>query len=207
MSLPGALRSAIAGALRSTVSASRGALGLPARRATEDRRVLEQVILPEYARRAEIRRVLFVGCASYTQPYQHLFAHCEYWTIDAVAQRSRFGSRHHIVDRLENLGRHVAAGYFDLIVCNGVLGWGLNRATDAEAAFTACHLHLREDGELVLGWNDTAPHNRVTPSDLPALARFQPQIFGPLQTVRLRVVGAHRHVFDFYRKVDLKKQL
>jgi hypothetical protein len=163
------------------------------------------VILPDYARRADIRRVLFVGCASYTQPYENLFAHCEYWTIDPAAQRSRYGSRHHIVDRIENLGRHVAAGYFDLIVCNGVLGWGLNSATDAEAAFASCHLHLRNDGELVLGWNDVAPRNRVTPSDLPALARFEPQVFAPLHTARLRMSVPHRHVFDFYRRRDSKK--
>ena len=182
---------------------------MSARRQTEDRRVLEQVILPAYAHRADIRRVLFVGCAAYTQPYANLFAHCEYWTIDPAAQRARYGSRHHIVDRLENLGRHVAADYFDLIVCNGVLGWGLDNVNAADAAFAACHQHLRCGGELVLGWNDVAPRNRVVPGDVRALERFEPHVFDPLQTAQLRVPVAHRHVFNFYRRADTtrKKEL
>ena len=115
--------------------AARRALGLSAQLHTEDRRALEQVILPEYARRTDIARILFVGCAAYTQRYGALFGAREYWTIDPVARRSRYGSPHHIVDQLQNLGRHVRPAYFDLIVCNGVLGWGLNTPADAEIAF------------------------------------------------------------------------
>lgn len=195
-----AVRLAAAGVLRSIGSAVRRALGLSVRRPTEDRRVLEEVILPAYARRADIRRVLFVGCAAYTQPYEALFAHSEYWTIDAVPRRRRYGSRNHIVDRLENLGRHVPAAHFDLIICNGVLGWGLNERSDANTAFAACHQHLREAGELVIGWNDVAPRNRVVPSDVAALRRFESVSFEPLQTAQFEVAVPHRHVFNFYRK-------
>ena len=162
--------------------------------------MLEQVILPAYARRSEIQRVLFVGCAPYTQHYGELFGEREYWTIDPVAQRRRYGSQRHIVDRLENLARHVQPAYFDLILCNGVLGWGLNAPNTAEAAFAACHRHLRDGGELVLGWNDVAPRNRVAPDDVRALTRFEPLQFAPGQTARLRVDGSQKHVFDFYRK-------
>jgi hypothetical protein len=118
--------STVQGLLRTVVLAARRALGLPATLRTEDRRILEQVILPEYARRPDIARVLFVGCAPYTQRYGETFGGREYWTIDPVARRRRYGSERHIVDRLQNLGNHVPAGYFDLVVCNGVLGWGLN---------------------------------------------------------------------------------
>jgi hypothetical protein len=167
---------------------------------TEDRRILEQVILPAYAQRIDVQRVLFVGCAAYTQPYEQLFAGREYWTIDPIASRRRYGSARHIIDRLENLGRHAQREYFDLIVCNGVLGWGLNAPDAADAAFVACHTCLRAGGELVLGWNDISPRNQVLPDALPALWRFEPLTFAPLQTARLRVDVAHRHVFDFYAK-------
>ncbi len=182
------------------LSAGRRVLGHSALRQTEDRRLLEQVILPAYARRADIERVLFVGCAAYTQPYGALFSGREYWTIDPVLRRRRYGSEHHIVDRLENLGIHVRDGHFDLIVCNGVLGWGLNSPADADAAFAACHRHLREGGELVLGWNDIEPRNRIVPDDLPSLRRFETRVFDPLQSARNRVDVPHRHVFDFYLK-------
>ena len=40
---------------------------------TEDRRILEQTILPFFAARSEFRRVLFVGCDWYTNSYRELF--------------------------------------------------------------------------------------------------------------------------------------
>jgi SAM-dependent methyltransferase len=173
--------------------------GRAVRRDTPDRRLLEDQILPACARRPDIRRVLFVGCAPYTRHYEAAFTHAEYWTIDPHAHR-RWGAHRHVEDRLEHLGRHIAAGYFDLIVCNGVLGWGLDRRADAEAAFAACHTALRAGGELVIGWNDVRPRNGIRPDTLQALARFElsglPEIGGP----RIQVEGPRRHVFEFYRK-------
>jgi SAM-dependent methyltransferase len=128
--------------------------GRAPRRVSEDRRVLEQQILPAYAREPGITRVLFAGCASYTQHYEALFAGHKYWSIDPVAARQRHGARRHITDSLQHLAIHVPAGYFDLIVCNGVLGWGLNARKEADAAFAACHAALREGGHLLMGWND-----------------------------------------------------
>ena len=192
--------SAVQGLLRTLMLTARRALGGSAHLHTEDRRILEQVILPEYARRIDIARILFVGCAAYTQRYGELFGAREYWTIDPVARLSRYGSRHHIVDQLQNLGNHAEPGYFDLIICNGVLGWGLNAPEDADSAFAACLTHLRAGGELMLGWNNVAPRNRVLPDDIAALRRFDHVAFGPAQTVRWAVDAANRHVFDFYRR-------
>ena len=188
------------GLWRSVVQAGRRALGLPSQLHTEDRRILEQVILPQYANRSDIGRILFVGCAAYTQGYARLFAGREYWTIDPVPRRRRYGSDRHIVDALQNLGSHVRAEYFDLIVCNGVLGWGLNALADADAALAACFVHLRSRGELVLGWNDVAPRNRVLPEDVPSVKRFESNAFGTARIARWRVEGANQHVFDFYRR-------
>ena len=179
---------------------ARRALGLSSQLHTADRRALEQVILPEYARRSDIARILFVGCAAYTQRYGELFGAREYWTIDPVARRRRYGSRRHIVDQLQNLGRHVPPGYFDLIICNGVLGWGLNAPEDADSAFAACLTHLRAGGELMLGWNNIMPRNRVLPDDITALRRFARVQFGPSRTARWIIDTGNRHVFDFYQK-------
>jgi hypothetical protein len=192
--------STVQGLLRTVVLAARRALGLPALLRTEDRRILEQVILPEYARRPDIARVLFVGCASYTQRYGEIFGGREYWTIDPVARRRRYGSERHIVDQLQNLSSHVPPGYFDLVVCNGVLGWGLNAPEDANTALAACHTHLRAGGDLLLGWNDIVPRNRVLPEDIPALRRFKAAPLSSRQVARWAIDAPNRHVFDFYRK-------
>jgi SAM-dependent methyltransferase len=191
---------AMQGMLRSIRSGAESCLGRPAALRTEDRRILEEQIIPALADRADIRRVLFVGCASYTRHYELLFDRQEYWTIDPSPLRERWRARRHIRDRLEHLGRHVASAYFDAIVCNGVLGWGLDRRVDAEAAFRACHEALRAGGELIVGWNDVKPRNRVNPASLRSLARFGRTASPLTGATEIRIDAPHRHVFEFYRK-------
>jgi SAM-dependent methyltransferase len=190
---------AIQGLGRSLSISWQEARGRSPHRRSEDRRVLEQTILPAFARAPEITRVLFAGCASYTRHYEALFSGAEYWSIDPAPANRRHGARHHITDELQRLTRHVPDGYFDLIVCNGVLGWGLDTPAEAEAAFAACHTALRDGGHLLLGWNDLFPRNRVRPDELQSLSRFERAPFGPF-AARLRIEVPHRHVYDFYRK-------
>ena len=186
--------------IRTLANAGRSALGMPARISTQDRRILEQTILPAYAARADIRRVLFVGCADYTQHYSRIFAKTDYWTIDPLRSRARYGSERHLVAPLQELDGYVPAGSFDLIVCNGVLGWGLNRLEDAEQAFACCLRTLCEGGELLVGWNDVGGRNRVRPENIAALRRFELYPCPALGAVRMIVAGANRHAYDFYRK-------
>lgn len=195
---------AVQGLMRSVVAANERLLGRPVFRATLDRRLLESRILPALARRVDITRLLFVGCASYTRHYEALFERTEYWTIDPSSRRQRWAAGHHIRDRLERLGLHVPRGYFDAIVCNGVLGWGLDRRADAETAFEACFDALRSRGELIVGWNDVPPHNRVVPGCVSALGRFVRADFDAFRASQIRIDVPHRHVFEFYRKPGVR---
>ncbi len=178
----------------------RSLLGRPFRLRTDDRRVLDQVIIPELAGRAGIERVLFVGCAIYTQHYEGLFGGAEFHSIEPDPRQARWGARRHVVDVLQNGAAHWAPGYFDLIVCNGVYGWGLDARDDIERAMNACFTLLRERGLLILGWNDTPERTPVPLTDISALARFEPHAFAPLGASRHLCAGAHRHVFSFFEK-------
>jgi len=191
---------AVRGLLRSLELAGEVLSGRPMRRRARDRTLLECHVLPAYARRDDVRRVLFVGCARYTRHYEQWFTQAEYWTIDPRPRNRRWGARLHLCDRLERLDRHVAPDYFDLIVCNGVLGWGLNRREDADAAFAACRHALRSGGELLLGWNDVYPHNAVQPQTLASLQRYERCAVYGLGRPVVRIDVPHRHVFECYRK-------
>jgi SAM-dependent methyltransferase len=191
---------ALQGALRSASDWLMDIAGRPVRRRSADRRFLEEAILPALSRRGDVRSVLFVGCARYTRHYEALFPNAEYWTIDPDPRRRRWGARRHIVDRLERLDGHRIGDTFDLIVCNGVLGWGLNRRADAESAFQACHRALCAGGHLVLGWNDVAPRNAVRPDTVQALGRFAPCVLHGVGGPVVRIDAPNRHVFEFYRK-------
>jgi SAM-dependent methyltransferase len=170
---------------------------------TEDRRVLEQVIFPQFLADPSIRRVLFVGCDWYTKVYEEIFAGREYWTIELDPGRAKFGSsQKHIIDSIENLDRHAPEGHFDLILCNGVFGWGLNERPAVERAFEQCHQRLREGGILLVGWNDIPQRRPMLLSDCDALGQFERMEFEPLGTSDYLVAGDHRHTYSFYRKTE-----
>jgi len=168
--------------------------------ATDDRRVLEGVIFPYFLERPEFSKVLFVGCDWYTRRYNRVFAGKEYWTIDKSEKQRVYGAARHVTDSLARLREHFGASYFDLILCNGVVGWGLDREDEARESFVASYQCLRERGLLLLGWNDVA---RKTPFPVEACveaAGFRPRVFPPLGTARHLTRTRNRHIFSFYAK-------
>ncbi|MGC1523540.1 MAG: hypothetical protein WA803_18495 [Steroidobacteraceae bacterium] len=171
---------------------------------TEDRRILEQVIFAHFRADPSIETVLFVGCDSYTAHYQHrYFAKHDYWTIDPQTTQRRFGARQHVVGRVEELGRYFPSGYFDLIILNGVYGWGLNSAADCDAAISQCHLCLTGAGELLIGWNDMPGRDPAPLSEVRSLSRFAKRSFPAFGSWRCLTNTPNRHTFCFYQKTEV----
>jgi SAM-dependent methyltransferase len=164
------------------------------------RKVLEQTIIPFYANRHDIKKVLFVGCDYYTSHYWKFFRSKEFWTIEPDRGKKVFGSKYHIVDKLENLHRHFEPDYFDLIICNGVYGWGLNSKEQCEIGFQNCYNYLRGGGELMLGWNDLPERGFVPLENIKSIAKFRHQPHSPFSSWRYHTGSPNRHVFDFYVK-------
>jgi SAM-dependent methyltransferase len=176
-------------------------LGLPTPLNTTDRIVLEQVIFPQYSQDAAIRKMLFVGCGTYTAHYQRLFfPHKDFWTIEPDPGASRHGARQHVIAPLEELERHFPENEFDLIICNGVFGWGLDGHAQCEAAFSQCHSRLAHDGHFLFGWDDVPRRTPVALETLSSLTRFRPYTFPPLRTSRYVTETPYRHTYAFYRK-------
>lgn len=185
------------------------ALGFEATLPSPDRTLLDSTILPALGSRPDITRILFVGTAFYTKYYAKFFPGKEFWTIDRVQRRARFGAGHrHIVDSVENVDHHFKPGALDLIVCNGVFGWGLNARDDVERAFGGFYECLRVGGLLLLGWDDVPEYRPFHPEETTALARFDHYRFEPLGTDRYAFKGSgssnadrrSSHVFSFYEK-------
>lgn len=169
---------------------------------THDRRILEQIIFPGYLADPRIRRVLFVGCDNYTVQYGEFFASVDFWTIEPDPKKQRYGARQHVVGTLEQLDRLFKPGSFDLVLCNGVFGWGLNTAEQCEAAFGNCRTCLADGGHLMIGWDDT-PGAKLASTrlcDIESLSRFDRFAFPVLGTWRYVTDTPYRHTFEFYRK-------
>jgi SAM-dependent methyltransferase len=165
-----------------------------------DRRVLEGVIFPWLLAQPQLQRVLFVGCAWYTVRYHARFAGKDYTTLEPEPRQARYGAPRHLVGRLEALDRLVAPASLDLIVCNGVVGWGLDCPAAVNTAFVACHRALRPGGVLLVGWNDTVRRNGRVLMLAPALLRFLPLVCPPLGRAQVETAGVSRHVFSFYQR-------
>jgi SAM-dependent methyltransferase len=169
--------------------------------ANEDRRVLEQIVFRYYAAQPDINRILFVGCQPYTRHYERAyFPRREFWTIDPDEKLRKFGSSRHVVAPLENLDDFFAEDYFDLILCNGVFGWGLDAPENCERAFLNCHSRLRNDGHLLVGWNDVPSRTPFPIESIESLHRFRSFTFPAFGSFRYLTQTAYRHTYNFYLK-------
>ncbi len=183
------------------VRAVRYALRLPTPMHTEDRRILERVIFRHYAAQPEVRSVLFVGCQWYTRHYgRSYFAEHDYWTIDPCEEARKHGARQHLIAPLERLDAFFPERYFDLIICNGVFGYGLDSREQCEAAFDHCYTRLAEGGQFVLGWDDVPTRTPIALESLQSLKRFRRIKFPPLGAERYLTDTSYRHVYEFFAR-------
>ncbi len=186
---------------RFAVRVVRYMLGLAVPMDTEDRRVLERIIFPYFSALTDLHSVLFVGCDWYTKHYESaFFSSHEFWTIDSAPRARKFAGRRHLVAPLEELGGQFAEEYFDLIICNGVYGFGLDSLTQCQQAFAACHARLRTGGYFLLGWDDIPARTPVPLADISSLHLFRRFTFPPLAAWRYLTETPYRHTYDFYRK-------
>jgi len=167
---------------------------------SEDRSILECMIMPFYQLSLAHSAILFVGTDWYTHGYSRMFSRKTYITIDPNPDRARYGAEHHIIDDVSNIEQYMAPGSLDVVFLNGVIGWGLNSQDEAERAFAACHCCLRKGGHLVLGWNDLPEHLPFPIEAVESLNQFRPLVFPPLATSEHLVDNEWRHTFSFFCK-------
>ena len=156
-----------------------------------DRELLVRGYLPAFAARGG--RILWVGCRPYTMGYPALLEceGAEVWTTDVEDRAQAWGrpGRH----RTGDIGEADALFgdiVFDTVLCNGVLGWGVDTRKHQAKALAAMAAILKPGGRLLLGWNtDKTPD----PADL-AEQHFEPSPMGELAE-RMAVPGV-THVYD-----------
>jgi SAM-dependent methyltransferase len=170
------------------------------RHETPDRDVLEQVIFPALRERADMRRILFVGCDWYTRNYPRAFADRELWTIDVDPAKARYGAHRHVVDTVAKLDAHFLPASFDAVIFNGIFGYGVDDPGEAEAIVGQCFECLRPRGLFILGWDDEEGIRPVPPDTIAALRRFEPMTLPPFTGPSYATFGPVRHVFEFYAR-------
>jgi SAM-dependent methyltransferase len=177
-------------------------LGFKPRHRARDRRLLDEEILPRLAANDRLARILFVGCDWYTEHVEQMFVSRgrAYTTIEIDPARARHGGRRHIVGALADLGRHSPPGSFDLIVCNGVIGWGLNDPAQIERSMEACVQALAQGGVLLLGWDDVPEKLPIPIEAIEALRSLRPAAPEGFEAAPIRTDTYSNHTFAFFAK-------
>jgi SAM-dependent methyltransferase len=178
-------------------------LGLKTPIYTEDRIIFEDEIQPYFIKEDQYQNILFVGCEYYTKHYNRWYKGKNYYTYDYNPRKRRFGCRKHIIDCIENVETHFEKESLDLILCNGVYGWGLNERDHANQAFNGCYQSLRPGGVLMVGWNGIDDERYVIPcppNELESLQLFDPFQFPTRKQSRIASEGSFHHVFEFYQR-------
>ena len=167
-----------------------------------DRRLLEETVLAGYAADPGLRILLFVGCDWYTRGYAELFAPARerLRTVDIDPAKARFGAPGHVVAPMQEIGRHFAPASVDVIVANGIYGWGIDDRAGLGVAFAAAHAVLKPAGTLVLGWNDVAALAPFDPEPVALATGFVRSAANPLGAWRTTTATPLRHTFDAYAR-------
>ncbi len=180
--------------LRSTVF-NRYVIGMP------DRRYLDNVIIPGLAR-AGVKRVLSVGCASYTRHNPALLESLgmECWTADIMPENAIWGSpHHHTVCDIADIEKHVPAAHFDAILFSGVMGYGVSGAM-MDTVASALHAILQPDGILLIGWNKGRVEDPCTLRAVTSRFTHGSKLNLPAR----KEIDKSTHVFDWFVKTAIR---
>jgi len=174
--------------------------GIDVRKRRIDRKILEQTIFPEILKSTETQHILFVGCAWYTLHYPRIFQSHEFYTMELSHEESKYGAPKHIIDSCENIDEHFEPSSLDVVILNGVYGFGLNHLPAIEKTLSAIHSCLKHGGLFVFGWNDLPSATPYAIEQLTGLNAFCPYVFPVLNTAIHESDEKNRHRFHFYRK-------
>ena len=168
-----------------------------------DRRFLEDGIITKLLADHRYQRILFAGVEIYTWHYRHLLHDREFHTIEKDPNKSHYGNKgKHTLGSVCELEMHYGPGQFDVVLFNGLIGYGLDSAPDVEQALSSAYEVLADGGLLIIGWNNTPDHLRFVLGDLPSYRRyvgFTPYALG-LTSHRHEIANSNRHTFDFLSK-------
>ncbi|MFZ4068780.1 MAG: class I SAM-dependent methyltransferase [Caulobacterales bacterium] len=169
-----------------------------------DRQALTGTIFKALAHQTDAlqagKRALWIGCQHYTADYPALLeaTGAEIWTTDIDPAVAKFGrAGRHVSADLTAIDAKFEPGFFDLALCNGVLGWGVDLEAAQRAAYRAMAAILKPGGVLLIGWNTHKLRDPLVSGYFaPHFARYELPGVG----ARLVVPGA-THVFDLFAKV------
>lgn len=147
----------------------------------------------------EPQQLLFLGLDKHNWHYPRLL-HATFHSLDISPRNAVYGrpGLHRIGNALD-MAEHYGADAFDVVIANGLLGFGIDGEAGLRRLLAQCHAVLRPGGVLVLGYNDLAERTPFPVEVGPEFEEFVPAIDGVIAS-RHMVDDPYRHVYCFCRK-------
>lgn len=178
-------------------------VGIDFRLDTPSRVFLETRVFAYLNRLAALQRepqqLLFLGLDKHNWHYPRLLR-ATFRSLDISPRNAVYGrpGLHRIGDALD-MAEHYGADAFDVVVANGLLGFGIDGEAGLRRLLAQCHAVLRPGGVLVLGYNDLPERTPFPVEVSPEFEEFVPAIDGVIAS-RHMVDDPYRHVYCFCRK-------
>lgn len=146
-------------------------------------------------------KALFVGIDKHNWHYPRLL-NAEFHSLDIEARKAVYGQPgRHWTGSATRMAGYYGGNVFDVVVANGLLGFGIDEALGCRQLLENCEAVLKPGGLLVLGYNDRpdrVPYP-VLPMALGLFDEFTPPIAGVAGALH-RVDDTFQHVFLFLKK-------
>lgn len=147
------------------------------------------------------KKLLFIGVASYTWHYYANLAYAVF-TIELNEERAKFGKKGaHVIGSATELSRFYATSSFEVIIANGLIGYGLNSEQDFDKLMLECHRCLKSGGILILGYNNDEKHLNFRVANSAHYGKYReitPEIEG-VTSASVMVHSMNHHTFTFLK--------
>lgn len=179
-----------------------------------DRIILEQTIIPALDYGNVCGNVCFVGTDKHTDHYPSLFSQASLFILNKDGNRFLEGSVQNLLGNLQDLDKIAGKNFFDVIIANGLAGYGTDTPEEVEKCFNGAYESLKIGGIFVWGWSDSSHLRIIDPIFINH--HFRPYLFNLLGTWRYSTILAYdptiqyhatieriinqNHTFDFYKK-------
>ncbi|MFG0233424.1 class I SAM-dependent methyltransferase [Achromobacter sp. 413638] len=144
---------------------------------------------------------LFIGMHYYTWHYPRMLK-MDFHSLDLDPAQAIYGPPgRHTIGSATDMSGFYGDESFDVVVANGVIGWGLNEQAGFEQMMAQCHRVLKPGGLLILGYNDT-PERAPYPVDIGHAGLFAPVVpaIPGVRHARHPMHDGYAHVFLFGEK-------
>lgn len=148
------------------------------------------------------RKLLFIGIDKHNWHY-HRLLQLQFHTIEIKPKNAVYGQPgHHVVGSATQLPDHYSPETFDVVIANGLIGFGLNSPDDFELLLAGSYHILKPGGVFVLGYNNTPHRLGFAIDNVKSFQYFEPftpdidDVKGPYHAID----DEFRHTYLFLRK-------